>query len=194
MSETIAPFANKAWTEAELEALPDNGYKYELVDGELVMSPKNNFQHENICNRLQYALESFNRTHRLGVVLGSGAGYWMENRNCRAPDVSFIGKDRVIKLGFKFSTRKFFPGGPDLAVEVLSRSNTRADINARLKDYFASGTQIAWVIDPENESVEICHSAIDRKLMGTGGSLEGEKLLPGFIYPIADLFRELDWE
>jgi len=193
MSQTVAPTQKKVWTEATLQSLPDDGYIYEVVDGELVMSPKNNFQHESICTRLHFALEAFNRQHRLGVVLGSSAGCWMINRNCRAPDVSFIPKERLLKLGFKFSTRKFFPGAPDLAAEVLSPSNTRPEMDQRLTDFFASGTQIAWIIDPENECVEVCHSTTDRRLIGSGGLLQGEHLLPGFQYPVADLFREWEW-
>jgi hypothetical protein len=55
----------KVWTEAELEALPEDGFMHEVVIGELVMSPKNNFPHENICMRLSFALEAFNREHKL---------------------------------------------------------------------------------------------------------------------------------
>ena len=184
----------KIWTEEDLQALPDGGYKYEVVAGELVMSPKNNFHHENICGRLQFALEAFNRQHKLGVVLGSNAGCWMKNRNCRAPDISFIPKERLIRLGFKFSTRKFFPEAPDLAVEVLSASNTRGEIDARLKDFFSSGTKLAWIIDPETESVEVCHSPTRRQLIGSGASLDGEDLLSGFQFPIGDLFKGWEWE
>src|SRR5436309_2797073 len=103
MIETALSVEKKIWTEEELQALPNDGYKYEVVNGELVMSPKNNFQHEGICARLLTALEVFNQSRRLGVVLGSNAGCWMKNRNCRAPDVSFIPKERLIRLGFKFS-------------------------------------------------------------------------------------------
>jgi Uma2 family endonuclease len=194
MAETETLAEKKVWTEEELQSLPSDDYKYEVVDGELVISPKNNFQHENICARLLFALEAFNRAHVLGVVLGSNAGYWMKNRNCRAPDVSFIPKERLIQLRFKFSTRKFFPGAPDLAVEVLSPSNTRTEINERLKDFFANGTQIAWVIDAENEGAEICHSTTKRELVGPGAVLEGEQLLPGFRYSLNELFKERDWE
>jgi Uma2 family endonuclease len=181
------------WTESEIEALPDDGCLHEVVNGELVMSPKNNFQHENICARLFLALANFNCEHRLGVVLGSSAGFWMQNRNCRAPDVSFIPNARLIQLGFRPSTKKFFPGAPDLAVEVLSPSNTRTVMDERLKDFFASGTRISWLISPDSESVEVCHSPINRRLIGSGGFLEGENLLPGFKYPIVDLFRDQDW-
>lgn len=58
--------ARKVWTEAELQALPDNGYLNEVVDGKLVRSPRDNFQHEQISVRLNFDLESFNCTHRLG--------------------------------------------------------------------------------------------------------------------------------
>ncbi len=194
MIEIATSPTTKVWTEAELQALPDEGYRHEVVDGELVMSPKNNFFHERICMRLSMALNNFVNLARLGVVMGSSAGFWMHNRNCRAPDISFIPVARLQRLDFKPTSRKFFPGAPDLAVEILSRSNTRAEIDERLKDFFASGTQIAWLIDPEDESVEVCHSLTARRLIGSGGFLEGENLLPGFRYPIADLFKEWDWE
>jgi Uma2 family endonuclease len=184
----------KVWTEVELQALPDDGYIHEIVDGELVMSPKNNFQHESIFSRLYLAMATFNRQHRLGVVRGSSAGFWMNNRNCRAPGLSFIPKARLIELGFKPNSRHFFPGAPDLVVEILSPSNTRAEIDARLRDFFASGAQLAWIINPRDECVEVCHSLTDRKLIGCGGALDGEHLLPGFQFPVADLFKEWDWE
>lgn len=184
----------KVWTEAELKALPENGYTHEVVNGELVMSPKNDFYHGHICSRLLAALVNFNQTQHLGAVLDSSTGFWMHNRNCRAPDISFVTKARLIGSKFKPSTRKFFPGAPDLAVEILSPSNTRVEIDERLKDFFASGTQITWIINPDAECVEVCHSPTRRELLGAGACLDGEHLLPGFQYPIADLFKEWDWE
>lgn len=125
----------RIWTEAELQALPDDGYLHEVVDGALVMRPKNNFHHGDICIRLSFALEFFNRAHKLGVVLDSSTGFWMKNRNCRAPDISFIPKERLKRLGFRRHTRQFFPGAPDLAVEILSPNNTRAEMDEGLADF-----------------------------------------------------------
>lgn len=193
MSTTVET-TPKAWTEAELQSLPEDGFIHEVVNGELVMSPKNNWYHGRICVRLSFALEAFNREHRLGAVLDSSTGFWMFNRNCRAPDVSFVPKARLAALDFKPRERRFFPGAPDLAAEILSPNNTRTEIDERLKDFFASGTQIAWGIDPETECVEVCHSPTQRRLVGSGGFIEGENLLPGFRYPIADLFKDWDWE
>ena len=68
-------------------------------------------------------------------MLDSSTGFWMHNRNCRAPDVSFVTTALLIGLGFKPSSRKFFPGAPDLAVEILSPNNSRAEIDNRLKDW-----------------------------------------------------------
>jgi hypothetical protein len=105
-----------------------------------------------------------------------------------------ISKRRLRELGFTPATRKFLPGAPDLAVEIVSASNTRTEIDDRLKDFFSSGTQLAWVVHPVDQFVEICHSPTQRQILGAGAQLEGENLLPGFSYPIADLFKEWDWE
>ena len=156
------------------------------------MSPKNNFEHGDICVRLSTALNVFVRARKLGVVLDSSTGFWMQNRNCRAPDISFIAKSRL--RGWKRAPAAFFEGAPDLAVEVVAPSNTTAEITERLADFFASGTQLAWIIHPEEQLVEICHSPVLRKMIRSGAFLEGERLLPGFQYPIADLFQEWDWD
>ncbi|HEY2951185.1 MAG TPA: Uma2 family endonuclease [Verrucomicrobiae bacterium] len=193
MSATVER-AGKVWTEAELQALPNNGYNYEVVDGELIMSPKNKFNHGDLCSRLLAALVNFNQAHKLGAVLDSSTGFWMTNRNCRAPDISFVSKARLRSLGFTRTTQEFFPGGPDLAVEILASSNTRAEMDARLRDFFDSGTQLAWVIHPEDEFVEVCHSPTERQIIGAGAFLEGEHLLPGFQFPIAELFNAGDWD
>jgi Uma2 family endonuclease len=185
--------SKKVWTEAELQALPEDGYLYEVVNGELIMSPKNWF-HGRICSRLLAALMSFVTKHRLGAVLDSSTGFWMQNRNCRAPDISFVLKSRITELGFNPNAEEFFPGAPDLAVEILSPNNTRAEIDDRLRDFFSSGTQLAWIINPKTKSVEVCRSLTLRRLVGAGAFLDGEELLPGFRYPIADLFKTWEWD
>jgi Uma2 family endonuclease len=184
----------KIWTEADLQSLPDDGYIHEVVNSELVMSPKNDFFHGDICSELLTVLRTFVREKRLGAVLDSSTGFWMKNRNCRAPDISFVSRERLIALNFKRSTRSFFPGAPDLAVEILSPNNTRAEIDQRLRDFFESGTRLAWIIDPDAKRAEICRTLTSRKLIEAGGHLEGEDLLSGFRYPLDDLFKAGDWE
>lgn len=182
----------KEWTEDELQALPDNGFDYELVNGDLVMSPKNNFQHGNICAKLLIRLGNHAEVNSLGVVCDSSTGFWMNSRNCRAPDISFIAKARL--AGLKKAPTEFFKGAPDLAIEVLSPNNTRREMEERLRDFFESGTQLAWIIDPETESAEICNSLVNRRLLGPGGELDGETVLPGFRCKLADLFAGWSWD
>jgi Uma2 family endonuclease len=194
MSVSVEPQVKKVWTEQELQRVRGDGVIHEVVDGQLTMSPKNNFQHGHICTRLLVALSTFNEDHGLGAILDSSTGFWMNNRNCRAPDISFVSRSRLKTLGFKPSTRSFFPGAPDLAVEILAPNNTRSEMDERLRDFFESGTRVAWIIDPEAECAEVCHSLIRRQAVGSDGFLEGEELLPGLRYPLAKLFGSWGWE
>ena len=81
---TTVEAPKKIWTETELQALPGDGYIHEVVNGELVMSPKNTWYHGRICSRLLIAIGNCVSEHRLGAVLDSSTGFWMFNRNCRA--------------------------------------------------------------------------------------------------------------
>ena len=82
---------NRIWTDDELLALPDDGNKHELMKGVLKMSPTG-IEHEYLGVRLTSALDNFLRVHKLGIVVGSSAGFWMKNRDFLSPDVSFKAK------------------------------------------------------------------------------------------------------
>lgn len=89
--------------------MPEKGFTHEVVGGELIMSPKNNWFHARICTRLIIGLGNFAREHRLGAVLDSRTGFWMFNRNCRAPDVSFVPTRRLQSLGFNLQNAASSP-------------------------------------------------------------------------------------
>ena len=177
-----------------MQALPEDGFDHELVDGEIVMSPKNNSFHGDICTRFSAALLAFTEARRLGAVWDSSTGFRMNNLNVRAPDISFISRARLQAQRRRRSAESFFPGAPDLAVEVLSLNNTHKEIDERLKDFFSSGTRLAWIIDPKDKRVEVCRSLAERRWLSGDAFLDGEDILPGFRYPIADLFKTYDWE
>lgn len=176
--------ASKVWTEEEISQLPDNGYNVEVVDGELCWSPKNNRLHGRVCSRLLMYLGLHAMQNRLGEVWDSNTGFWMANGNLRAPDISFVSAARLKDNPLT----SFFKGAPDLAVEVLSPSNSRREIEERLRDFFASGTKLAWVIDPDQEIAEIIKSLSDRRIIGSNGVLDGENVLVGFKVSLSDLF------
>jgi hypothetical protein len=85
-----------------------------------------------------------------------------------------------------------YVGAMSIAVEHKKKVRTEAELEA-LSDYFSSGSRLAWVIDSDRELVEICHSPTQRRLLGPGGSLNGEDLLHAFQYPVGDLFEEWEW-
>lgn len=187
MDVTIQP---KTWTEAELLLLPDQGKKVELVRGEIVMGPAG-IDHEEIGASLLAALKPFARKNRLGIVLGSSAGYWMNSGNLRSPDVSFIARERL--QGLKRPPKGFFKGSPDLAVEILSPEDTVEKLHEKIVEYFESGAKLVWVINPEEMIVLVYHSPQPDKLLRTGEQLEGETVLPDFSFPVSELFEELDF-
>ena len=191
MSLAVAP-PKKVWTEAELQALPDDGYIHELVAGELVTSPKKNFEHEHIGTRLLTALENFNQAHRLGAVLGSSFGCWMHNQNCRAPDLSFIPKTRLRSMGFTPSTRKFLPGAPDLVVEILSPTTQTNDRQMKAQLYAKYAVPHYWIIDPDKETLQAYALAgTQYNLVSqaqSGDPFTTTAVFPGLSFQISDLW------
>ena len=174
----------KEWTEESLMALPHDGQKYEVLGGELVVSPTG-VQHGYISSCLLAALLDFALNHRLGLVVDSSTGFRLRQGDCLSPDASFVRRER---LG-KGLTEKFFPGAPDLAGEVLSPGESLAAIDKKLAAYFADETRLAWVINPKEQTVRVQHSAKRAKTLRAGDSLDGEDLLPGFTFPVAALFE-----
>jgi Uma2 family endonuclease len=181
-----AAVEKREWTEEALMALPRDGRKYQVLGGKLVVSPTG-FQHGYISLRLSSALLGFALKQRLGVVVDSSTGFRLENGDCLSPDVSFVSAARL--RGQKELTKHFFQGAPDLAVEVLSPGETLAGIQKKLMAYFAEGTRLAWVIKPQDRTVSVHHSPKQSRFLRAGDFLDGEELLPGFRFPVADLFE-----
>ncbi|HEX8174765.1 MAG TPA: Uma2 family endonuclease [Pyrinomonadaceae bacterium] len=182
---------NKVWTDEELLSLPDDSKKCEIIKGELVVSPAG-IEHEEIGVRLSSALFNFVRKHKLGIVCGSSAGYWMKGRTTfLSPDVSFIAKERL--QGAKRAPKKFFNGAPDLAVEVLSPSDTIERLHEKIVEYFDNGAKLIWVLNPEDQTALVYHTPQPDKLLRADDLLDGEDVVPGFSMPVSELFAELDF-
>lgn len=188
----------KIWTDDELLSLPKDGNKYEVVKGGLVISPAG-IEHEEIGVRLIVALANFIRQHKLGIVCGSSAGYWMKPRNPQSPqkknflspDVSFLAKERL--AGLKRPPKKFFDGAPDLVIEILSPSDTIELLHEKIVEYFENGTRLLWVVNPAEQVVLVYHSPQPDRLLSNEAALDGEQVVPGFTLPVAELFAELEF-
>ncbi len=177
----------KSWTEKMIMSIPKDGYKHELINGEFTMVPAG-FEHEIIIANIIFILKKFISEHHLGAVCGPDLGCWMKSENLRCPDVSFISRERLAKTGR--IPKGFFKGSPDLAVEVLSPSDTIEGVHGKIVEYFENDTKLAWIVNPEEQTVTVYRSPYPYKLLTNKDTLEGEDVLAGFSVPVSELFEE----
>jgi Uma2 family endonuclease len=159
----------------------------ELIDGTLVEKPVGHEESE-IAARLIHYLLSWIIPRKLGSVTGEAGTHRMKRGRVRLPDVAFTAAERMTQLP---KPRPAIPSiGPDLAVEVLSDGNTRAEIQQKLREYFESGTRLAWVIDPPTRTVAVYIGPTDKpeNVLRENEELSGGVVLPGFTLPVLDLF------
>jgi Uma2 family endonuclease len=176
-------------TADELLALPMGlGKRYELVMGELrVMSP-GGWRHGAVIGELHALLGGFVRTNRLGRVFGAETGFLL-GRNpdtVRAPDFAFIAKEH---LPLKDPVEAFWPGAPDLAVEVLSPGDRTGEIDEKIDAWLNAGCQAVWIVNPELQTVTIYRSRTDVSVVVAGEVLSGDPDVHGFSCPVDELFR-----
>jgi len=125
----------------------------------------------------------------LGVVLGGDSPFRFRLGLVRIPDISFVSWGRI--PGGEFPDDPICELVPDLAVEVLSKNNTLAEIELRLDNYFEAGVRLAWVIDPRKERAKIYSSRSRMQEIGSDAELLGGKVLPGFRLPLRDVFASI---
>lgn len=181
-------------TADELDALPTYGpggdRRYELIRGELKeMSPTKPL-HGIVCARLTVRLGGFVEEHALGEVFGAETGFLVETDpdSLVGADAAFISNERLATVE-RFD--KFFPFAPDLAVEVLSPSNTVQEIDEKVALYFAAGSRLVWVFNPKRRTVAVYRSPFDVRILGEADTLDGGDVLPGFTLDLSKLFANL---
>jgi Uma2 family endonuclease len=108
----------------------------------------------------------------------------------RIPDVAFTNWDRL--PGRRYPTAAIPQLAPNLAVEVLSRSNTPGEMAVKRQDYFSAGVELVWEIDPRTRTVAVYTSPAQATTLGSGDTLDGGSVLPGFTLAVQELFAELD--
>ena len=182
----------KVWTDAEFMALPDDGNCYELAKGELINLGNSGALHGYIAIILSAALFALVTSRKLGVLLDSSTAFTMKNGNKRSPDIAFFAKERL--QGLEELPTGFLEGAPDLVVEILSPGDTVAEIEDKIAEYFANGTRLLWVISPGQHYVLVYRSGYEpQRLFTSADFLEGEDVVPGFTFPVADLFQKLSF-
>jgi Uma2 family endonuclease len=162
----------------------------ELVDGTLVEKPMG-FAEGVIAMRLGTYLTVHVDRYELGIVAGADSTLRMRSSGrVRLPDVLFISFDRL--PGRVLPPERIPTLAPDLAVEVLSESNTSAEIEQKLREYFQSGTKLAWIVDPATRTTAVHHAPeMPTRVLSENEFLDGEAVVPGFTLRVGDLFRNL---
>lgn len=164
--------------------LPD--VRAELVDGEVVQMSPPGFDHGDISACITQELRLFAKARGLGSVVTEVGFLLRRNPDLvRGPDVAFVSQESLQAHG---RTRKFWPGPPDLAVEVLSPEDRPSEILRKVGEYLEAGTRLVWVVDPENKTVSAHRSLHQVRVYGAGEELSGEDVLPGFSLKVAEIF------
>ena len=165
-------------------AFPD--FRMELVNGEIrVMSPSGG-ESDAVCLELGALLRNWVRPNRLGQVFGSSAGFRLPNKtkDVRAPDVSFVRADRLQQ-----TPRGYIEVVPDLMVEVRSPSDSLADLRQKIQNFFAVGTEVGILVDPDSRSVEVYRPGQNApQVLRDGDVLTVPDLLPGWSVAVSDLW------
>jgi Uncharacterized protein conserved in cyanobacteria len=184
------PAEEKVWTDAEFMALNRDGHRYEIVNGELIDMGNSGAKHGYVCSILMILLGGYVHIQKLGAMFDSSTAFKMKSGNKRSPDVSFMAKERL--QGLEELPDGFLEGAPDLAVEILSPSNTVEEIHNKLVEYFENGARLVWVINPKEKYVLVYRSSQEPdRLLKSVDSLDGEEIVSGFTLPVADLFQKL---
>jgi Uma2 family endonuclease len=181
--------ADEFW---ELLSQPGNyNRRLALIDGEIIELPPSSTIPGIIAAEMVWFVKGFVREHDLGYVTTAEAGFRLSPNNVLAPDVGFIAKARVEKL-----PERFFPGPPDLAVEVVSPTDKPKAIQRKALRYIKFGVRLVWVVYPANKTIAVYRPSETvntlPEVIDMDGVLDGGDVLPGFTLAVRDLFKAVD--
>jgi Uma2 family endonuclease len=158
----------------------------ELLRGELIMMSPAGSKHGMITLRIGRLLSDHVEPRGLGVVLGAETGFRVATNpdTVLAPDAAFIRKERI---GDNLPDG-YFPGAPDLAVEVLSPNDRYSEVLTKVQNWLKAGCASVWVVDPKTQAVMIYRADQTGAILAASDTLTGGELLPGFSTPVAGIF------
>jgi Uma2 family endonuclease len=174
-------------TADELLRMPDDGFRYELVRGELRKMAPAGHEHGMVGMRFGWRLAQHVETNNLGVVDGAETGFRIgsDPDTVRAPDVSFIRRERIEAAG---KVEGFWLGAPDLAVEVVSPGDTYAEVEEKVFAWLEAGARMVIVLNSRRRSVTVYRSPTDIVVLTENDVLDGGDVVPGWSVPVKDLF------
>lgn len=173
-------------TADELERMPDDNYRYELVRGRLIRMSPVAPRHGQVTVTLLVVLAQHVKAHRLGQVW-TEVGFRLFNNpdTVLAPDVAFV---RAVQLP-EPDAKGFYRGAPDLAIEVLSPDDRPGDVRGKIDDYLAAGARMVIVVDPAKRVVTVHAQDGPVVTLGEGDRLDLDEVVSGFSLPVSAIFE-----
>ena len=187
MSAVLNIEAKKDWTADEFFHSPLS-QNHELIEGELVKTMSAGFIHGIIAQEIGYFILDFAKKHKLGVVTAAETGFILGEKTFRGADSAFISNENLAKHGYP---QGFFPVAPDIAVEVVSPSNTSEEMMEKVNLYLQNGSRLVWMIYPQTKVITVYRQNNLVSLLRENDTLEGEDVLPNFKLSVAALFADL---
>jgi Uma2 family endonuclease len=177
----------RSMTADELWRMPPGDQRRELVKGELRTMAPAGFDHGAIIINLARLLANHIKANRLGVVLGAETGFKLKSNpdTVRGADIAFVAASRIPASGRPVG---FWPGAPDLAVEVLSPSDTVEEAEEKVNDYLDAGCRMVWVVSPRLRTVTTYRPGQAPAIVGEKQELDGQDVVPGFGCKVAEIF------
>lgn len=173
-------------TAEEFSKMPDppDGSQQELVRGVIITMPPPKGRHGVCCIKVGYALYNHTSANHLGHVTSNDAGFVSERDpdTVRGPDVAYWSSERVKEV-----PEGYFEVPPDLAVEVVSPSDTHFRVQEKVRYYLTHEVRMVWVVDPELRIVTVYRSKEMARTLEETETLSGEEVLPGFSCKVSDL-------
>ncbi len=163
---------------------PADGTQQELVRGEIITMTPPGGMHGGSCLNVAYFLAKYIRDGGGGKATCNDAGFITERDpdTVRGPDLAYWSKERLGELPVGY-----VEVAPDLVIEVLSPGNTSTKIRVKLKEYFAMGVRMVWVIAPEDRTLTIYRTADEGRVLHESAMATGDDVLPGFSCRVSDL-------
>ena|SRR5689334_19704830 len=164
--------------------------RFELIKGAIEEVAPSSPANTIVAARFVRLIGNFVDEHDLGFVTGADGGFTLGPHDVRLPDAGFISKDRQPNL-----SAKTFPFPPDLAVEVVSPSETSRKVLDKVRAYLEAGTRMVWTAYTEDEVIDVHHlladGAISTQTKSNQESLDGEDVLPGYTLLVKDIFKDI---